>query len=210
VTKSVDQSTQTAGRSEPTRRAIVAAAMELAAERGWDAVTTRQIAERAGVNQALIHYHFGSKEGLLHAAFEFALRGMFAAPMEALLTAPTFAEGVADLVRALRAMDASNPEALFSMEALSRAVRDETVRRSMAALLDEFRTAVAARIQSAQRDGELRPELDPQGTATALAALFDGLGLHLLIDRSIDIERTATAVAALVGPSPSQDTQEAS
>ncbi len=183
--------------------------MELAAERGWDAVTTRQIAERAAVNQALIHYHFGSKEGLLHAAFEFALRDMFAAPMEALLTAPTFAEGVADLVRALQAMDPSHPEALFSMEALSRAVRDETIRRSMAALLDEFRTAVAARIEGAQRDGELRPELDPQGTATALAALFDGLGLHLLIDRSIDVERTATAVAALVGP-PSPHTQEAS
>ena len=184
--------------------------MELAAERGWDAVTTRQIAERAGVNQALIHYHFGSKEGLLHAAFDVALRGMFAAPMEALLTAPSFATGAAELVRAFEAMDPSNPEALFSMEALSRATRDETVRRSMAALLAEFRSAVAARVRSAQDSGELRPELDPEGTATALGALFDGLGLHLLIDRSIDVERTALAVAALIGQSPSQQTQEAS
>jgi AcrR family transcriptional regulator len=184
--------------------------MELAAERGWDAVTTRQIAERAGVNQALIHYHFGSKEGLLHAAFDLALRGMFAAPMEALLTAPSFAAGAAELVRALQAMDASNPEALFSMEALSRAARDETVRRSMAALLAEFRTSVAERLRSAQQAGELRPELDPEGTATALAALFDGLGLHLLIDSSIDVERTALAVAALIGPSPTETSKEAS
>jgi AcrR family transcriptional regulator len=183
--------------------------MELAAERGWDAVTTRQIAERAGVNQALIHYHFGSKEGLLHTAFELALRGMFAAPTDALLSAPSFAAGAAELVRALEAIDPSNAEALFSMEALSRATRDETVRRSMAAVLGEFRASVAERISAAQQAGELRPELDPEGTATALAALFDGFGLHLLIDRTIDVERTASAISALIGPPPTEHSQEA-
>jgi AcrR family transcriptional regulator len=32
---------------------------------GYDAATTREIAEQSGVNKALIHYHFGSKEALL-------------------------------------------------------------------------------------------------------------------------------------------------
>lgn len=182
--------------------------MTLAAERGWDAVTTRQIAERAGVNQALIHYHFGSKDGLLHAAFEVAMRDMFAAPVEALLAAPTLAEGASQLVLALQAMDASAPEALFSMEALARATRDETVQRFMADLLGEFRVIVAERITAAQATGELRAELSPEGTATVLAALFDGLGLHLLIDRSIDVEQTAAAVAALLGSPTTRQAKE--
>jgi AcrR family transcriptional regulator len=174
--------------------------MSLAVERGWDAVTTRQIAARAEANQALIHYHFRSKEALLHAAFDLALRGMIEAPVQALLAAPDFADGTAGMIRVLGSMDDSSPEMLFTVEALSRAARDETIRRSMAGLLGEVRSAVAERIRIGQRSGELRPELDPEATATALGAMFDGLGLHLLIDRSIDVERTALAVAALLGP----------
>lgn len=189
-----------AGRGEQTRRRILHAAMELVAERGWDAATTRQIAERAEANQALIHYHFGSKEKLLHAAFAVALRDVFAAPMEALTTAPSFAEGAAALVRALGSFDESAPEALFSMEALARATRDEEVRRDMAEALAELRTVVADRIEAGQASGELDAALDPVGVATVLGALFDGLGLHLLIDRSIDVDRTAVALAALLAP----------
>lgn len=44
---------------------ILQAADELFGDVGFDATTTREIAERAGVNKALIHYHFSSKDGLL-------------------------------------------------------------------------------------------------------------------------------------------------
>jgi len=44
---------------------ILEAADSLFGEVGFDATTTREIAERSGVNKALIHYHFKSKEGLL-------------------------------------------------------------------------------------------------------------------------------------------------
>lgn len=44
---------------------ILDAADALFGELGFDATTTRQIAERAGVNKALIHYHFTSKDELL-------------------------------------------------------------------------------------------------------------------------------------------------
>jgi AcrR family transcriptional regulator len=47
------------------REKILEAADSLFGEVGFDATTTREIAERSGVNKALIHYHFKSKEGLL-------------------------------------------------------------------------------------------------------------------------------------------------
>lgn len=44
---------------------ILQAADKLFGEVGFDAATTRKIAEISGVNKALIHYHFKSKEALL-------------------------------------------------------------------------------------------------------------------------------------------------
>lgn len=47
-----------------TRQALLDAAIELFAERGYDRTTVRDIATRAGVNQALLFRYFGSKEAL--------------------------------------------------------------------------------------------------------------------------------------------------
>ena len=59
---------------QATRRRILAAASELFAERGFHGTTMRDIAERARVNLAAAHYHFGSKQAL----YLEVLRGEFA------------------------------------------------------------------------------------------------------------------------------------
>lgn len=46
---------------------ILLAALEEFAARGFDGASTTAIARRSGVTQPLIHYHFGSKEGLWRA-----------------------------------------------------------------------------------------------------------------------------------------------
>jgi AcrR family transcriptional regulator len=50
--------------SSATRAALITAARELFASEGYDAATVRAVGQRAGVNQALLFRHFGSKEGL--------------------------------------------------------------------------------------------------------------------------------------------------
>lgn len=47
--------------------AVLDAATELIADRGPRAVTVRSIAERAGVNHALVHRYFGTKDDLITA-----------------------------------------------------------------------------------------------------------------------------------------------
>jgi len=47
-----------------TREALLAAGAELFAERGYDGVRVAAIADRAGVNKAMISYHFGGKRQL--------------------------------------------------------------------------------------------------------------------------------------------------
>lgn len=57
--------------SEATKTALIMAAGELFAEYGVEAVTTREIARKAGENTGIIHYHFGGKEGLVNAVMDF-------------------------------------------------------------------------------------------------------------------------------------------
>ena len=56
-----------------TREALMNAATEIFAERGFDGSRVDLIAERAGVNKAMINYHFGGKKGLYAAILEAAL-----------------------------------------------------------------------------------------------------------------------------------------
>lgn len=51
--------------SSGAREAILAGALELIRERGLAAVTTREVARRAGVSEASVFYHFQDKVGLL-------------------------------------------------------------------------------------------------------------------------------------------------
>jgi AcrR family transcriptional regulator len=60
-------------RGEETRRRILSTALEMFAEHGYDATSTRLLAERAGVNLPAIPYYFGSKEGLYRAVVAFCL-----------------------------------------------------------------------------------------------------------------------------------------
>ncbi len=55
---------------EETKAKILAATDHLFGALGFDATTTRDIAEQSGVNKALIHYHFGSKDELLAAVLD--------------------------------------------------------------------------------------------------------------------------------------------
>jgi AcrR family transcriptional regulator len=53
--------------SAASKTALLDAAAEIFAERGYDRATVRDIASQAGVNQALLFRYFGSKEALFAA-----------------------------------------------------------------------------------------------------------------------------------------------
>jgi AcrR family transcriptional regulator len=57
--------------SEDTRGRILGAAREAFGERGYEGTSLRGIAARAGVDAALVHHYFGSKQQLFLAASEF-------------------------------------------------------------------------------------------------------------------------------------------
>jgi AcrR family transcriptional regulator len=54
--------------ADATRERILFAALDLFSERSFEGASTRLIAEKAGVQQPLLTYHFGTKEELWRAA----------------------------------------------------------------------------------------------------------------------------------------------
>lgn len=93
----------TGTRAATTKDSLLSAAGELFAEFGLKGVTTRMIADKAGVQLSAIHYHFGNKEKLYTEASTLALSQgrltTFAGVLKAhpeLLTSP---EGQAKIIR---------------------------------------------------------------------------------------------------------------
>ena len=58
-------------RGEETRARIIAAAMRLFGEKGYEGSSTRDIAAAAGVNAPALQYYFDNKEGVFRACIEF-------------------------------------------------------------------------------------------------------------------------------------------
>ncbi len=82
------------------REKILEAADTLFGEVGFDATTTREIAERSGVNKALIHYHFKSKEGLLASLLDQYYRQLAETVTQALASEATLRQRMHHLVEA--------------------------------------------------------------------------------------------------------------
>jgi AcrR family transcriptional regulator len=84
---------------EGTRERILAAALEIFSQAGFDGTTTRELAARAGVNLGLIKYYFGTKESLWRAAVD---RAATALPEALAGAVPGAIETRADLVELVR------------------------------------------------------------------------------------------------------------
>jgi AcrR family transcriptional regulator len=68
---------------EAARQAILDAAEAIMLAEGPDAVTVTRVAEAVGVTDAAVHYHFGSRMGLIRALLRHAGRGLVRAIVKA-------------------------------------------------------------------------------------------------------------------------------
>ncbi|MET7988345.1 TetR/AcrR family transcriptional regulator [Streptomyces sp. NPDC005281] len=125
-------------------RLIVATARELAEQQGWDAVTTRRLAERIEYSQPVLYSHFRGKREIIGAV---ALEG--AAEMAATMrTAASAADGprarVTALARAYLDFAERNPavyDALFQLDgglAFANEGTPEPLKDAFAALLENL------------------------------------------------------------------------
>ena len=85
-----------------TRTRILAAALEVFASRGFEAASLREITDKAEVNVAAIHYHFGGREELIQALMQSVSAPLNQMRLQALEQACAGATpALAEVVRAL-------------------------------------------------------------------------------------------------------------
>jgi AcrR family transcriptional regulator len=63
--------------SQGTDTALLASGAALYPQHGCAALSVRKVAEHAGVNPAMLHYHFGSKDSFLRAVLQQVYEGLF-------------------------------------------------------------------------------------------------------------------------------------
>ena len=114
----------------------MAAALELIAENGVDALTLSQVARRAGVSRATAYREFGDKDGLLAAVAQHEIARMAAATFDGLVLDADPVDSVAAVV--VNALNFLRSHAAFAY------VRDrivETVAATVAPIIDASDTS---------------------------------------------------------------------
>ncbi|TCO62409.1 TetR/AcrR family transcriptional regulator [Actinocrispum wychmicini] len=168
-----------AARGREVRGRLLTAAAELVAERGWTAVSTRILAERAGVTPSVVHYHFPSMPALLNEAVIEAIR-QFANGFEACLDiAATPTEALDVILASLADQTAADPMPRLFIEAYLAAARDEELHARLVEVTDELRRRVSAWLGGHGVSA-------PDDTAAVLIAALDGLVLQRGIGARVD------------------------
>lgn len=134
--------------SAETREKILDAAVAEFGAKGFAGARTAEIAARAGVNQQLIAYHFGGKQGLLAE-----LRARWAATEGTIRPATS----LADSVRAYLDLTLDRPD--WSRLVVWRALGDAS--DSPPEEQSEHLRAAVGRMRERQADGEVADDLDP-------------------------------------------------
>ena len=181
------------GRGDRRRRELADAALALLVEGGWAAVTTRAVAERAGANLGLVHYHFGGLAGLRLATVRRAEEEMFSPVVDALVSGAD----VVDVLRTLAGHPLDARTTRLAVELTEGALRDPDVGR---VLRDGLRRARDAYAESLRRRRPAWPATRSEGVATLVVALLDGLVLHRALDEGLDVSAAAGALSELAFP----------
>ncbi|MDQ6884149.1 MAG: TetR/AcrR family transcriptional regulator [Candidatus Dormibacteraeota bacterium] len=161
-------------RKEDREQALVLAAFNQIAERGFEGLRTREVAAGVGLNIATLHYYFPTKEALI--------RGVVAHAMERFRStlAPhgSPADQLRNHLRAVRKLLREEPELRAVMGELAlRSARDPSLARIMGEANEAWHHTLRGLLRRAVREGHLAPDLDTDDVAASIMATLTSMTL---------------------------------
>jgi AcrR family transcriptional regulator len=181
---------------------LVAGAIDALREEGFSGASARAIARRAGCNQGLVFYHFGSVTNLLLAALDevSALRlARYQAAVEAVGSLGDLVETAESIFE--EDLDAGYISVLAEM--ISGALSTPGLGAEVAARIAPWREFAAAAVRDTLAGSPLAQLLAPEEVAHGIVALYLGLEMlaHLDGDRSnaLALFGRAGQITALLG-----------
>jgi AcrR family transcriptional regulator len=173
---------------------LVLAAYRLIAERGFEGLRTRDIANAVGVNIATLHYYFPTKEALVRAVVAHA----FTRFRSTLAPEGTATDQLRQHFGGLRRLSREEPDLFAVMGELAlRAPRDPVIGSLMQATDDAWHGMMRTLLRRARAEGGIDAQIDPDDFAALVVVALRGTYLlpiasshHERVDRALrQIER---------------------
>ncbi|GHP00268.1 hypothetical protein KSF_103150 [Reticulibacter mediterranei] len=179
---------------EQRRKELIALAYSIIAEKGFEGLRVRDVASRAGINGATLHYYFPTKEAMVQAVVEH-LTEQFSTLREqnSELTDPLamLRQEFADVTYRMEKF----PELfIVAAELELRSLRDSSIAVILKEMYQAWQDYLAALLQNGVTQKVFRSDLDVQTTAIAITTLIRGLGSQLGSEKGDQISRIATQV----------------
>ncbi len=155
--------------------ALLDAAERLLVDVGHAGITTRALAEQAGVNHGLVHYYFGSNENLLARALERFTERLIRRQREMYASDEPFVEKWRTAIRYLVSEDQSYEKVWLELQAL--AWNDPELQARLARVNDEWRAVLTEAFAEPHR------ELGVDMPLEALVSLVMTFNLGIIVER---------------------------
>src|ERR671914_432233 len=172
MTKTVETTTTA---REAAEEALLDAAERLLVDVGHAGITTRRLAEEAGVNHGLVHYYFGSNENLLVRALERFTERLIARQRELYAADARFVEKWRAAIRYLVSDDATYEKVWLELQAL--AWNNAGLRARLARVNAEWRAVLTKAFEEPHRELRLAMPLE------ALVSLVMTFNLGIMVER---------------------------
>ena len=166
-------------RGEATRERVLAAAREVLLERGFAQTSTRAVAERAGVQLSLVHYHFGSKQRLLVDVLEYENEQLLDRQRELYAVPGPLAEKWRTACAFLDE-DLRSGYVRVLWELWAAGLADETLAASWRAAMGGWRALLESVATDWIASLDVEPLLSAKGLATLVTNVFQGVEVELL------------------------------
>ena len=165
---------------EHRRAALIEAAQCVFAERGYDAATTREIAERAACAEGLIHRYFEGKHGLLLAIMESKAARLADELRNTLPDRDTVEEEIEQALH--HELDHMWEYRDFMRVGVCQAIINPSIGRTINDTVNRARLDIfIEKLRRHQQAGRIRPDADLEAVAYAIAGICFSTGFFLQI-----------------------------
>lgn len=158
--------------------ALLSTACEVIARRGLANTRTSDVAAAAGVSQALVFYHFETKDNLLARAFAYAA-DQDVARLESIQRSPV---GALEKIRRIVKLYGPSPAKMWELwiDGWAEALRAPELERVSRRLDMRWKEVLTEVIEAGVKTGEFTCE-DPTGSAWRICALAEGLSVQATV-----------------------------
>ncbi|MGB3051446.1 MAG: TetR/AcrR family transcriptional regulator [Polyangiales bacterium] len=170
-------------KSAVSSQQIIDAAIRVLARQGYAKTSLLEIAKEAGMSKGALHYHYPTKEALIHTVLETACNAVQARTMQAWSPSDNPFEALRKSLKELWATRAERTdEALVVADLLALSLSDESLRPKLAQFYELGAQQIRAYLEENLMSLGLEPRISLEILPRIVIGLLDGLVMQVFVD----------------------------